>query len=172
MMLVRAGAVCVLAVVVQLAVFVDVRFFGVAPELLALVAVLAGAFGGPERGPIVAFGAGLLWDIYLPSPLGVAAIVYALVAFAIASLDAGLFHDSRVQLVVLAGVGTGATVIGYALLGTVVGETGLVGTRLLVVAGVAGLLNAVLAPLAAPLVRWAVAEPERRVAAAPRRVAP
>jgi rod shape-determining protein MreD len=103
----RVAAVCVVAIVLQLTVFVDVRISDVAPELLALVAVLAGLFAGPDRGPTVGFAAGLLWDIYLPTPLGVGAIVFAMAAYVVAVL-------------------------------------------------VAGFMNAVLAPLAAPLVRWAV----------------
>ena len=65
---VRLGIVFVVALVIQLTVFVDVRIFGVAPELLALVAVVAAFFVGPERGPVIAFVAGLLWDVYLPTP--------------------------------------------------------------------------------------------------------
>ena len=78
----RLGVVFLLALLVQLTVFVDVRIAGVAPELLALVAVTAGFFVGPERGPVIGFAAGLLWDVYLPTPLGVSAITFAVVAFA------------------------------------------------------------------------------------------
>ena len=38
----KIGVVFFLAILAQLSVFVDVRVAGVAPELLALVAVLAG----------------------------------------------------------------------------------------------------------------------------------
>ena len=48
---VRLGIVFVVALVIQLTVFVDVRIFGVAPELLALVAVVAAFFVGPEMEP-------------------------------------------------------------------------------------------------------------------------
>ena len=152
----RVAAVCVVAIVLQLTVFVDVRISGVAPELLALVAVLAGLFAGPDRGPTVGFAAGMLWDVYLPTPLGVAAIVFAMAAYVVAVLVAGLFHDSLVQLVAVAWAATTGAVIGYALLAEVVGARGLVDVRMLKVALVAGFMNAVLAPLAAPLVRWAV----------------
>ena len=74
MTILKVGAVLLASIVVQLTVFVDVRVADVAPELLALVAVLAGFLAGPERGATIAFGAGLLWDIWLPTPLGLAAI--------------------------------------------------------------------------------------------------
>ena len=153
----RLGVVFLLALLVQLTVFVDVRIAGVAPELLALLAVIAGFFVGPDRGPVIAFAAGLLWDVYLPTPLGVSAITFAVVAFAVGSLNEGLFHDTRSQLMLVAGVASASTVIGSALLGSILGESGLIGTHMLVVAFVVGLINAVVAPLAAPLMAWALA---------------
>ncbi|MEO0493658.1 MAG: rod shape-determining protein MreD [Actinomycetota bacterium] len=160
---VRLAIVFVVALVVQLTVFVDVRVLGVAPELLALVAVTAAFFIGPERGPLIAFVAGLLWDVYLPTPLGVSAITFAIVAYVVATLNEGLFHDTRTQLVGVVAVGSAASVLGYALLGAIVGESGLISVDLLVIAVVVGLFNAVLAPIAAPIMAWALAgEVERR----------
>ena len=152
----KIGLVIVITVVIQLTVFVDVRVAGVAPELLALLAVLAGFLAGPDRGPMVAFASGAMWDVYLPTPLGLSAITFAIVAFVVGSLEAGLFHDSRLTLVVFAGLGTVSAVIGYALLGEIVGQRGLVDVRMLKVAVVAGLLNALLAPLVTPVMRWAL----------------
>ena len=160
---VRLGIVFVVALVIQLSVFVDVRIFDVAPELLALVAVVAAFFVGPERGPVIAFVAGLLWDVYLPTPLGVSAVVFAVVAFVVATLNEGLFHDTRTQLVGVVAVGSAASVIGYALLGAIVGEGGLISADLIVIALVVGASNAVLAPIAAPIMAWALAaEVDRR----------
>ena len=158
----RLGVVFVVALVVQLTVFVDVRVAGVAPELLALVAITAGFFVGPERGPVIAFAAGLLWDIYLPTPLGISAITFAVVAFAVGSLNEGLFHDTRSQLVLVAGVASGSAVIGYALFGFVVGESGLIDVDLVPMALLVGLMNAVLSPLVAPLMAWAFAGEDQR----------
>ena len=160
---VRLGIVFVVALVIQLTVFVDVRIFGVAPELLALVAVVAAFFVGPERGPVIAFVAGLLWDVYLPTPLGVSAVVFAVVAYVVATLNEGLFHDTRTQLIGVVAVGSAASVIGYALLGAIVGESGLISADLIVIALVVGASNAVLAPIAAPIMAWALAaEVDRR----------
>lgn len=160
---IRLAIVFVVALVVQLTVFVDVRILGVAPELLGLVAVVAAFFVGPERGPVIAFVAGLLWDVYLPTPLGVSAITFAAVAFVVATLNEGLFHDTRGQLVGVVALASTASVIGYALLGAIVGEGGLITSDLVVVAVLVGLLNAVLAPIAAPIMAWALAgEVDRR----------
>ena len=155
----KLGLLLVLTVVLQLAVFIALRIFGVAPELFALVAVLAGFLAGPERGATIAFAAGLMWDLWLPTPLGVAAMAFATVAFAIGSVEAGLFHENRLQLSALSFIGTMAAVIGYALLSELVGQRGFVDLELLRVSLIAGLLNSLLAPLAVRPVGWALRSP-------------
>lgn len=169
MTILKVGFVFFASIVIQLTVFVDVRIADVAPELLALVAVLAGFLAGPERGATVAFVAGLLWDVWLPTPLGLAAMSFATVAFAIGSIEAGLFNDSRGQVSALAFLGTFAAVIGYALLGEVVGQRGLVDLELLRVALIAGVLNALIAPLMIRPMRWALRSPNTSRAPAPTR---
>lgn len=163
----RVSLVCVLALSLQLTVFVDVRIAGVAPELLAMVAILAGYFGGPLRGQSIAFAAGLLWDIYLPTHLGVSALIFAVVAHAIGSLEAGLFQDSRSQRAAVVTLATMAVVLAYALSNVILGERGLLDLRLLKVAVISGLFNGVLSLLAAPLMRWALPPESERPGAAP-----
>ncbi|MDE0066950.1 MAG: rod shape-determining protein MreD [Acidimicrobiaceae bacterium] len=150
----RSAALILVALVVQVTVFADVRISGVAPELLVLLAVMLGYWAGPRRGPTVAFVIGLLWDVYLPTPLGLSAIVFAMVAFAVGTGGAELFRDSRVQLAAIAAVGTFGAVAGYALLGEVMGQRGLVDLEMLRVALIAGLVNALLAPMTRALVAW------------------
>ena len=157
----KLAIVSVAAVVIQLTLFVEVRIAGVAPELLAMLGVLLAFYAGIERGPILAFAAGLLWDIYLPTPLGVAAVTFAIVAFSVASLEEGLFHDSVAQLTVIVGLGSVASVVGYALVGEVVGQRGLIDVEMLRVAVIVGLINATLTPVLAPVVRWALVEGRR-----------
>ena len=152
----RLGVLILLAVVVQVTVFADVRISGVAPELLVLLAVMLGYWFGPERGPTAAFVIGLLWDIYLPTPMGLSAIVFAMVAFAVGTGGAELFRDSKLQLAAIAGLGTLGAVAGYALLGEVMGQRGLVDLEMLRVAMIAGLINSLVAPFTKPLVMWAI----------------
>ncbi len=165
---VKMALVCLGALVLQLTVFVDVRFGSAAPELLALVAILAARVVGPDRGAVMAFLAGLLWDVYLPTPLGLAAVSFALCAYAIGSMESGMFHDTRFQAVLLAGVGTAAMVCIYALLGAVVGQDNLLTDDLIGIALRAAAANSGLAVLVDPIVRWAVTESEQvdRAAAA------
>ena len=152
----RLVLVYLLALLLQLTFFSEVRVAGVAPELPALVAVLAGLFAGPRHGSMIAFWAGLMWDVYLSTPLGLSAAAFAVVAYALGGITEDLFHDTRIQTVVLAFAGTAAMVTAYALLGEVVGQRDLVDDRLLRVVLVASAFNAVLSLVAAPAMRWAV----------------
>ena len=161
----RLVIVYLFALLLQLTFFSEVRVAGVAPELPALVAVLAGLFAGPRRGSMIAFCAGLMWDIYLSTPLGLAAAAFAIVAYGLGAITEDLFHDTRIQTAVLVLAGTAAAVAAYALLGEVVGQRGLVDDRLLRVVLVASAFNAVLSLVAAPVMRWAVGSepaPSRR----------
>lgn len=150
----RFAAVVGLGLLAQLTVFVDVRVAGVAPEMLALIAVSAGLVVGPDRGSVAGFVVGLFWDVYLPTPLGVSAVVFAVAAFGVGRLSEELFQESRAQLAAILGAASGLSVIGYALLGSVVGGSGLVSVSLLGVAVVVAVLNGLLAPIVAPMVAW------------------
>ena len=152
----RLAVVLGVALLLQLTVFVEVRVAGVAPELLALMAVLAGLLVGARRGSVIAFWAGLLWDVYLSTPLGLAAASFAMVAYALGSVTEDLYHDTRIQTAVLAFVGTAASVTVYALLGEVVGQRGLVDDSLVRIVLVSSALNALLSLVAAPAMRWAL----------------
>ncbi len=152
----RLIAVYLVALLLQLTIFVEVRVAGVAPELPALVAVLAGLLAGAHRGPVIAFGAGLIWDVYLPTPLGLAAVSFALVAFGLGSITEDLFHDTRTQTGLLSFAGTAASVTAYAVLGEVLGQRGLLDDDLLLIVLVSSALNAVLSLAAAPAMRWAL----------------
>lgn len=153
----RLALVLAAVLLLQLTVFVEVRVAGVAPELPALVAVLAGLLAGARRGSMIAFWAGLIWDVYLSTPLGLAAAAFTIVAYALGSATEDLFHDNRTQTAALAFAGTAAAVTLYAVLGEVVGQDGLVGDSLLRIVLISSGLNAVLSLAAAPAMRWALA---------------
>lgn len=158
----RLAVVVAVALLLQLTMFVEVRVVGVAPELPALVAVLAGLLAGARRGSVIAFWAGLVWDVYLTTPLGLAAAAFAMVAYALGSVTEDLFHDTRTQTAALVFVGTAASVTVYALLGEVVGQRGLVDDSLVRIVLVSSALNGLLSLAAAPTMRWALGVGRRR----------
>lgn len=158
----RLAVVLGAALLLQLTMFVEVRVAGVAPELPALLAVLAGLIVGARRGSVIAFSAGLMWDVYLSTPLGLAAAAFAVVAYAMGSVTEDLYHDTRIQTAVLAFAGTAASVTVYALLGELVGQRGLINDSLVRIVLVSSGLNALLSLAAAPAMRWALDAPRER----------
>ena len=153
----KITAMVLAALLLQLTVFVDVRIAGVAPELMVLVAVLAGISAGAARGSVIAFFVGLAWDLYLATPLGLSAVSFALAAYAVGGFEKTLFSDSRIQVAALTGLATAGAVAAYAVLGELVGQRDLIDDDLVPVVAIASAVNAVLAPGVAPLMRWAVA---------------
>lgn len=119
----RIGALLVIAIVVQSALGSDLRVGGVAPDLMVLLAILAGLSGGAEAGAWVGFWAGLLSDLFLAStPLGLSALTYCLVGAAVGALRAAFLPESRLMTPVVAAVGTAAAVVLWVGLGDVLGQ--------------------------------------------------
>lgn len=69
------GVLCVLWAV-QVSLFAHLRPFGVAPDLLLVGALVGGIAGGGDFGARNGFVAGLLLDLVIPGPFGLAAGVY------------------------------------------------------------------------------------------------
>ena len=152
---IRLALVYLVALVLQLTIFVEVRVVGVAPDLPALIAVLSSLLGGARRGLVMAFWAGLMWDVYLTTPMGLAAGAFTVVAYLLGSVTEDLFHDTLMQTALLAFVGTAAAVTLYALLGEVVGQHGMVDGDLVRIVAVSSALNAVVSLAGAPARRGA-----------------
>src|SRR3989440_1827708 len=130
----------------------------VRPDAMLLVTVLAGLVAGPERGAIAGFLAGLLADLTLQTPFGLSALVLCLVGFGVGQLQTGILRSSWwiPSLTALAASALG--VVGFALLGALVGQTQLLEpglSHLATIAGIVAAMNAVLAVPGTPVVRWA-----------------
>ena len=85
--LARAATLVLVAVVVQVGAAPVVSLFGVHPEVLLLLAVAAGVAAGPDRGAFAGFVLGLGYDVFLQSPFGLTALVYAAVAYGAGSVQ-------------------------------------------------------------------------------------
>ena len=153
----RVPLVVVTALVVHLAGLSRVRLFGVMPDLMLLVAVAAGYTGGPSRGAAVGFVSGMVVDLFLETPLGLSALVFTLVGFAVGTVETGILRAAWWIPMLTALVASAAGEVLFALAGSTVGQTHLFNARLAVVAPIVGLTNALLAPLAIRMVGWAMA---------------
>jgi rod shape-determining protein MreD len=164
----RLILVVVLFLVAQTAVLSRLRIAGVAPDSMLLLAVCAGVVGGPERGAVVGFLSGIAFDLFLvTTPVGLSALVYALVGYAVGLVAEGTVRSAWWIPVGTAGAASAVGSVLFAVSANVIAGADYVGTRLTVVALVVGLANAVLAPLALRLVSWTIGSAERKTVLAP-----
>ena len=155
----RLPPVLLVAVMVHTAVAPQLRFFGVAGDVLLLLAVAAGITAGADRGAAFGFGAGLLADCFLQTPFGLSALTYSLVAYGVGAFQSTILHTGRWIPMLTTLMASMVGVVLFALLGLVLGQEHLISARLATVAVVVGVLNGLLSPLAIRLLRWAVAPP-------------
>jgi rod shape-determining protein MreD len=158
----RVPLMLVLALLLQTTVLERVQMFGVMPDLMLLVAIAAGITAGAARGAVVGFATGMLFDLFLRTPLGLAALVFTLVGYAVGAAHTGVLRSAWYIPMLTAGAASVAGVVLWAGVELVLGEP-IVPVRLATIAAVVGVTNAVLAPLAVRLVRWSLAADDGRV---------
>ncbi len=150
----RMTLIFLLTLVVHLTVLSRVRVLGVRPDALLLLSVVAGLVGGTERGAVAGFLSGLLADLFLQSPFGLSALVYSLVGFSVGSIQSAILRAVWwIPVVTALAASTAGTVL-YALVAAMVGQPEFVSPRLPLIAGLVGVMNAALAPVAVRLLSW------------------
>jgi rod shape-determining protein MreD len=151
----RLALVVFVAFLLQVTFFVDVHPLGVAPELALLLAIHAGREGGADRGAVVAFLAGLLYDLELRTPLGLWALTCCLVAYAMGQLTENLHRPTGIVATVTSGLASVGGVVAFAVLAALLGEDGMLDGDLLRIALLVGVVNFALSPLMGRALRWA-----------------
>lgn len=146
--------VLVTAAILQTSLLPLLSLSGFRPDLLLLVTIAFALRDGLLTGLRVGFAAGVLVDLLLnESPVGLTALVYLGVAYAVGAARPYLASDSWTAPLMLSVMGTMVGVAGYGLLSAVLAEdpvaVGLV-VQASVVSGVYALL---LAPVVDGLVR-------------------
>src|SRR5438132_9343984 len=157
----KVPLILLLFLVIELTVLARLRVFGAGPDVMLLLAVVAGIVGGPRAGALFGFAAGIILDLFLETPMGLSALVFCLVGYAVGNIQGGVLRAAWWIPVVTTLVASVVGELVYALVATVVGQPHLVTTHLLVVAAVVGIFNALAAPFALRLVRWSITGPER-----------
>jgi rod shape-determining protein MreD len=155
----RVALVVTSAAVLQVGLFSQLPVAGVRAMVLLLLAITGGMVLGPDRGAIIGFIAGLVFDLLLVTPLGLCALVFCLCGFVAGRFQSSVTRSSRWRLMVNVGVGSA---MGYGLLvvvGWVLGQHNMLSDRLPVIVLVVSVMNALLAPLAMRAVRWAWDQP-------------
>ena len=143
------------ALLLQTTLLARLRIFGVMPDFMLLLAAAAGITAGATRGAAFGFASGMLIDLFLPTPLGLSALVFTLVGYGVGVANTGVLRSAWYIPVLTAGAASVAGVTLYALIGSVLGER-MIDGHLITIALVVGLSNAVLAPVAVRFVDWSL----------------
>jgi rod shape-determining protein MreD len=155
----RATIVIAVVLVVQQTLVDSVRVGGAHPDLMLLLPIAAGYAVGPDRGAVFGFFAGLVADLFLPTPFGLSALVGCLLGYGTGLATRGLVRTSWWLPSVVAAAATAGGLGAYAILGAVLGDPGMLKTYLAPAMVVATPSAALLAVPILRFVAWAVPEP-------------
>jgi rod shape-determining protein MreD len=159
--LLRWVLVLSVTLVLQVGLFNDIRFWGVHPDLMLLLAVCAGLTGGPGQGAGVGFACGLLLDLFLPGRFGVTALAYALTGYGAGVAGDTVVRPARWISVGLVVLSSAAGTLLYAAIGQLLGQRSLSDPRLGTIVGIVSVVTGVLALPALAVCRWADHDPLR-----------
>lgn len=155
---VRTLVVIALALLAQSTLVLEIRVDGLAPDVMVLLPIAAGIAGGPLEGSVVGFVSGMAADLLLPTPFGLSALVGTVVGYcvgAIAISSGGLVREVRGLPTAVALTASAVSVMLYAVLGAVLGESQFLHVDLVVAVVVVSVVNAVLAGPSVRVMRWA-----------------
>jgi rod shape-determining protein MreD len=152
----RVTLVVALFVTVQETVVLDLRIGGIHPDIMILLPIVAGLVGGPGSGASMGFGAGLVADLFLPTPFGLSALVGCLIGFTVGVTTLALDRTAWWLAPTVALGGSAIYEVLYALLGSVLGQPQMLHVDLTQIVVVVSVVNAVLALPALRLVGWAL----------------
>ena len=166
----RAALVTFVFLLVQETLMLRLRIGGVHPDVMILLPVLAGIVAGPARGAGVGFGAGLVSDLFLPTPYGLSALVGCLLGFGVGLAVVAVDRSAWWLAPVAALAGSALYVVAFAVLGDLLGQQQMVHVAVVRIVLVVAGTNALLAAPAVRLVAWGL--PEASVEGLPTSTAP
>ena len=108
--LLALAAILVVAVLVQSTVLAEVRLAGVRPDLLVLAVVAVAMASDATTGAVFGFVAGLVADLLFDLPVGVSALVYTAVGFAVGTVRVYVTTNHPLVHLLLAGAASLASV--------------------------------------------------------------
>jgi rod shape-determining protein MreD len=151
----RSALVLVTAVVLQTAFFDWHQVASVPVSIFLALAVAGGLTGGSQRGAILGFAGGCLADLLTTAPFGLSALTMALVGYGVGSANSLRVRQSRMFPVVVGFLAGALGVLGYAVVGELVGQPYLSDPDLLRIVLVRAVGTAVLVVPCEIALRWA-----------------
>jgi len=160
--LLRVALAIFLVLMVQQTLMVALRVGGAHPDLLWLLPITAALLDGPETGAIVGFLAGLAFDLVLPTPFGLSALVACVLGYVVGIATAPVDPRATWLKPVAAVTGSIGADMLFAVLGAILGQEQMVQIDFLAVTLVVGLASVVLVLPVSRLMRWALAGESNR----------
>ncbi|MGP0031884.1 MAG: rod shape-determining protein MreD [Acidimicrobiales bacterium] len=152
----RLILVTFILLLVQSTVMLSIRVDGVHPDLLWLLPITAGLLDGPETGAIVGFWTGLAFDLVLPTPFGLSALVGCIIGYSAGLLAGTVVERPGWFTPVAAIIGSVAADMLFAVLGAVLGEQQMVEVDFAALAVVVAVSAAVVVIPVNRMMRWAL----------------
>jgi rod shape-determining protein MreD len=153
---VRLFLIALIFLGLQTTILNDMRPFDVSIEVMILLAASAGLARGSEVGAIAGFMIGLMYDFVLATPLGLGAAVFAIVGYLAGSVHSFVHEPTWWSRVLLASIASGIGMILMAAAIELVGADGIFTTKILTIALVVAVFNAVFSIPTERLCRWAM----------------
>ena len=160
--MVRVAFVIFIVLMVQQTVMVALRVGGAHPDLIWLLPITAALLDGPETGAIVGFWSGIAFDLVLPTPFGLSALVGCLLGYATGSLTTAVDPRATWLKPVAALTGSVAADMLFAVLGAVFGQQQMVQIDFVALFFVVAVSSVILVLPVNRLMRWALAGESHR----------
>jgi rod shape-determining protein MreD len=158
----RVALVIFVVLMVQQTMMVALRVGGVHPDLLWLLPITAALADGPETGGIVGFWAGLAFDLVLPTPFGLSALVGCLLGYAVGALTSAVDPRTTWLKPVAALAGSVAADMLFAVLGAILGQPQMVQIDFVALFFMISISSVVFVLPVSRLMRWALAGENNR----------
>jgi rod shape-determining protein MreD len=118
----RVALIALALLVLQSTIMLSIRVGGVHPDLLWLLPITAALLDGPESGAIVGFWSGLAFDLILPTPFGLSALVGCILGYAVGAATKAVDRRALWLVPVAAAIGSVAADMLFAVLGGIFGQ--------------------------------------------------
>lgn len=155
--IIRLLVVSFLVLPVQTTLFADVKFSGVAVQVMLGLAVSAGVIGGSENGALAGFILGLMFDLVLSSPLGLLALVYGFAGWVAGAVYSRTVANPWWLNVLAVGFVSALATVAQPVLANWVGVEGWISLQLIEIVVIVSIANMLLSFLTVPLMRWTLA---------------
>jgi rod shape-determining protein MreD len=159
----RVALVILLLLLLQTTVILSIRAGGMHPDIVWLLPITAALLAGPEAGAVVGFWSGLAFDLVLPTPFGLGALVGCLLGFSIGVATAAVDRRAVWLRPVAAVIGSVVADMLFAVFGAIFGQGQMVQIDFFSLALIVAVSSALLVLPVNRLMRWAlVTEGDRR----------